>query len=135
MLNNGDYVTTKNGKIAAVVYDEYWELKSHALIYTYNGDKEGAERECKRLQDIYPVTMLHQKPFIATLINAKVKFIDTDKELSVHSNTLTKLDKLAIVTQQGISQHTNEYPIEDAKTIMDIYKRNNIWFCVKTIEL
>lgn len=54
-----------------------------------------------------------------------------DKCFPIWSDKLTKLSKLKVRTQQGLSQHVVELPIEDAKILIGIYKRNNIWFSVE----
>ena len=53
-----------------------------------------------------------------------------NKEFEIWSDRLSKLDKLTIRTQQGFSQHNTTLPVEDAKLLMEIYQRNNIWFAI-----
>jgi len=52
------------------------------------------------------------------------------KVYPIWSDKLTKLDFLTIKTQQGFSQHNITLPIADAKLLIDIYTRNNIWFAI-----
>ncbi len=128
-LNAGDYVKTSRGNIGIILYPAYWELSSHALIYTIQGTEEDAIVECMRLQDIFPIVDdTFQTPFVHKFIQTRVKI--GSKEYNIDNSQLTKLESLNIRTQQGLSQHNIILPIEDAKLLMDIYNRNTIWYAV-----
>lgn len=51
-----------------------------------------------------------------------------DEHYFVNRKCITVLDKVDIITQQGLSQHKRTFPVKDVFKLIDIYIRNGVWY-------
>lgn len=129
ILNVGDYVKTSKGKIGLVT-------KSACIEVGYHKSSDG--QNWVRLESFFPDQLAeamesrerrqwsYPNNYINTVM-CKTEVKLGDKSYPIDDKQLTKLNELRIRSQQGFSQHELVLPIEDAKLLMDIYSRNNIW--------
>lgn len=139
VFNVGDYVRTSKGKIGVIEKSSCMEVGYYTnnllsdgvtikvsftcLERFYPEQEEEARQAVEKWQWSYPNKLIHK-----TLIANQVKL--GSKTYPIWSDKLTKLDRLRIRTQQGPCQHMLELPVADAKLLIDIYSRNNIWFAI-----
>ena len=122
VFNVGDYVRTSKGKIGVIEKPEGYSIgyynKQHNFVETdFHQEKEVAE-------------FLAYSSFVGETVFVPNQVKLGSKVYPIWSDKLTKLDKLTIKTQNGSSQHTVTLPIDEAKLLMGIYTRNNIWFTI-----
>ena len=118
VFNVGDYVRTSKGKIGVIENPEGYNLSKSGQNYGENLSLG----ECDKIMNLFGGTFKQVK------VPNQVKL--GSKTYPIWSDKLQKLERLRIRTQQGFSKHEVELPIADAKLLMDIYSRNNIWFAV-----
>ena len=119
VFNVGDYVLTSKGKIGVIEKPQGYNLSKSGQNYGENLSLG----ECDKIMNLFGGTFEQVK------VPNEVKL--GSKSYPIWSDKLTKLDNLTIRTKQGFSQHVINLPIEDAKLLMDIYTRNNIWFNIE----
>lgn len=131
IFNSGDYVKTTNGDIGVIESPERWNIIDGDGRVVYGNVYPNIS-----LEDVNANILIywkaksdvktHDRKAVRVLNKVKVG----DKVHSISGTELTKLDTLKIRTQQGLTQYEIELPITDAKMIIDIYKRNKIWFTI-----
>lgn len=128
-FQKGDFVKTSKGKIGVIVTPEKTEIgyllknKWICLESLDYFDKDYVSSIIEKWQWSFPfnVVTVERTPNLVKL---------GDNIFPIWSDKLVKLEKLNILVQQGTSQYVITLPIKDAKLLMDIYSRNNIWYSI-----
>lgn len=131
IFNVGDYVKTSKGNIGVIEKPSCIEIgfytcnfKNWLCLEKFHSEQIlESDFAIEKWSWSYPNVCIKKQS-----VPNQVKL--GSKIYPIWSDKLIKLDKLTIRTQQGFSQHNITLPIADAKLLIDIYTRNNIWFAI-----
>lgn len=126
IFNVGDYVKTSKNNLGVIQSSACLEVGYYKdgwvkLEKFYTDQILEANDAIDKWSWYYPNTC------IVKILTANLVKIGK-KEYFIQSDKLKKLAFLSIRTQQGLSQQLIKLPVNDAKSITDIYTRNSIWF-------
>jgi hypothetical protein len=132
VLNVGDYVKTSKGNIGVLVSVPRIEIGYYTLNAQSLSDWMCLQKfHLEQRQEAYDwcFNQLIKHDLCIQECNS-CQVLLGKKEYTISPDKLTKLSHLTIITQQGLSRHHVKLPAEDAKLLMEIYSRNNIWHCI-----